>query len=355
MKRILAAALACLLLTACTPAKKYEKHSGTFFGTFDTVVQFVAYTETEEEFNRHREALESTFQELHKLFDNYNTYEGVPNLRTINDNAGKAPVHVDARLIELLKSTLEREKTLSAKTSVTSGALFQVWHKVREEVIDNGQPAYLPDEAALQEAARHKGAEHIVIDEAAGTVFIDDPLVQIDLGAVAKGYATEYAAKKLAEEGLESGIINSGGNVRTIGKPMDERARWGIGISNPDYVLGESTEENAEVVYVADQSVVTSGDYQRFFTMDGERYHHLIDPDTHWPPTHFRSVTIVTKDSGLADFLSTAVFLTDYESGRKLVESLDGVEALWILPDGTKEFTEGMRAISYSQGAHATD
>lgn len=356
MKKIAVGLLSLLLLAGCTkPEPKYEKFSGNFFGTFDTVVQLVAYTESQEEFDRYLKKLEETFQELHKDFDNYHTYEGMNNIMNINEQAGIAPVKVSDEMIELLTITEERYDTSSTKTDISNGALYAVWHKYREEGLDAPETAVLPPKEELDAAASHSGMQHIVIDEAAKTVFIDDKNVQMDLGAVAKGYATERAAKILEAEGLISGIVNSGGNIRTIGKPMDERDRWGIGIQHPDYLLGKTTDENIEVVYVANQSVVTSGDYQRFFTVDGKPYHHLIDPVTHMPADTFRSVSIVTEDSGLADFLSTAIFLMEYEEGRALVESLDGVEALWVFPDLTMQATDGMKAISYSHGAHATD
>lgn len=342
-----------LLLTACTPQAKEEektKHTGSFFGTFDTVVQLVGYTDTQEEFDGYLKALEEEFQALHKEYDNYKSYEGMNNIRTVNLNAGKEPVKVNDPIIDLIEITRERYETVSTKTDISNGALYGVWHDYRE--MENPT---VPDEAELKEAAMHSGMEHIIVDRDAGTVFIDDPLVQIDLGAVAKGYATELAAQKLESMGLVSGIVNSGGNVRTIGTPSDERDRWGIGIQNPDYLMGLSPEENVEVVYVTEQSVVTSGDYQRFYVVDGVTYHHLIDPDTLYPAQYFRAVSVVTKDSGLADFLSTAVFLMDYEEGRALIDSIEGAEALWVMKDGTVQYTEGMEKIAYSKGAHATD
>ncbi len=354
MKKWIAGALAAVfLLAACSPQqeKAKERYAGTFYDTFDTVVQLVAYTETEEEFNEYFDALKEIFQELHKEYDNYNRYEGINNIYTINEMAGKEPVPVSDSILDLLEVSRDYYSTYSTKTDISNGALFKVWHDYREDE-ENPQ---VPAEEELREAAAHSGMEHIVVDRNAGTVYIDDARVQIDVGAVAKGYATEVAAKKLEEMGLVSGILNSGGNVRTIGKPTDDRNRWGIGIQNPDYLLGKSSEENIEVVYVAGKSVVTSGDYQRFYTVDGKTYHHLIDPDTHYPADYFRAVSIVADDSGLADFLSTAIFLMDYEQGKALIDSIEGAEALWVMKDGEVQYTEGMEKIAYSKGAHATD
>lgn len=343
---------AALLFAGCTSQTEteMERFSGSFYDTFDTVVQLVAFAEDQEAFDEYMEALKTRFTALHKEFDNYNAYDGVNNIYTVNEKAGQEPVQVNEPIIELLEQTRERYDTLSEKTDISNGALYAVWHDHREM-----ETPTVPEQTDLEAAAAHSGMEHIIIDREAGTVMIDDPKVQIDLGAVAKGYATEVAAKELEAMGLTSGIINSGGNVRTIGKPLDGREHWGIGIQNPDYLLGESSEENAEVLYVSDQSVVTSGDYQRFFTVDEEVYHHLIDPDTLFPATHMRAVSVVTQDSGLADFLSTAVFLMPYEEGRALIDSVEGAEALWITKEGDLLYTEGMKQIAYSQGAGATE
>ena len=138
--------------------------------------------------------------------------------------------------------------------------------------------------------------------------------------------------------------------MRTGIMPQDGRKAWGVGIQDPDgNVFGLA--DYVEVLYIHDVSVVTSGDYQRYYEVDGKRYHHLIDPETLMPDTDFRSVSIITEDSGYADMLSTAAFLMPYEESRAFIESLDGVEAIWLFPDGSKEMTDGAKAVAKSFGA----
>ena len=174
--------------------------------------------------------------------------------------------------------------------------------------------------------------------------------MKLDDGAVAKGYATELVAQMLLASDMPSFIISAGGNVRMGNPPADGRAKWGVGIQDPDgAVLGLS--DIVETLYLTGCSVVTSGDYQRYYVVDGQRYHHLIDPDTLMPDTDFRSVSIITEDSGYADLLSTAAFLMPYEESRAFIDSLDGVEAIWLFPDGSKKMTFGAMNVAKSCGA----
>lgn len=353
MKKFFILITSLLLLVGCTGEKPLQRYQDTFFGTFDTVITVIGYAEDEAQFNEYMDFIEGEFQRLHKEFDYYNTYEGVNNIYTINENAGVAPVKVSDDLFHLIQDTLTRTETIANKTDITYGRLFELWHDYREQgeaLKEANQSGTIPTEAEITEAQKHHGLEHVILDEAKKTVYIDDANIRIDVGAVGKGYATELVAKAVEEKGLTSAIINSGGNIRTIGKPADGRENWGIGIQNPDFILGLSQEENAEVLYVNKKSVVTSGDYQRFYEVDGKLYHHLINPETGYPETMYRSVSVLTEDSGLADFLSTTLFLLPLEEGKALAEE-QGVDVLWILQDGTKEFTEGMKAVAHSHGA----
>ena len=229
------------------------------------------------------------------------------------------------------------------------GAVLRLWHDAREVGVA------LPDEAALREAAGHVDMSQVILDEQAGTVYFADPELSLDLGAVAKGYTAERVAQWMLGSDMPSFIISAGGNVRCGQKPLDGRARWGVSIQDPGPIDGLPGTGYMDVLYLINLSVVTSGDYQRYYTVDGVRYHHLIDPATLYPGQHMRAVTIVTQDSGLADALSTAVFLMPYEQGRAFVEALDGVEAYWVLLDGSVQCTDGLRAMLASQGASSRD
>lgn len=339
-------------LTGCQEQEKYEKYTDSFFDTFDTVVTVMGYTKSKEEFDGYVEKIEAEFIRLNKLFDIYKNYEGMNNVKTINDNAGIKPVKVDKEIIDLIQLSKKWYESTGGKTNIAMGAVLKIWHDYRTEGKDNLESAKLPPMEDLQEAAKHTDINKVIVDEENSTVYLEDEKMSLDVGSVAKGYATELVANMIVEEGFTSGIINAGGNVRTFGKPLDgQREYWGIAVQDPDKQIVSNESTSLDTLFVNDKSVVTSGDYQRYYVVDGKVYHHLIDPTTLMPGDYFRAVVVVTEDSGLGDFLSTTVFLTPYEEGRKLVESLDGVEALWIKKDGTIEATEGMEQNMKSKGA----
>ncbi len=334
----------------------YKKYSSTFLDTFDTVTQVVGYTETEEEFNGYAEKIHERMLELHKLYDKYNDYEGINNIKTINDNAGVKPVKVSKDIIDLILFSKKMYEDVGTQTNIAMGSVLEIWHEYRDEAEADPKNAKIPPMDDLLAASEHTDIDKVIVDVDSSTVYLNDPLMSLDVGAVAKGYATEVVVREITEEGFKSGIISAGGNIRAFGKPMDGiRHKWGVGIQNPDSAIGNSEESILETVFLTDASVVTSGDYQRFYMVGDKVIHHLIDPKTLMPGDYFRAVSVVTADSGKADFLSTTVFLLSYEEGRQLVESLDGVEAMWVFKDGRIETTDGMKQIMKSNGATANN
>ncbi|MCX7841790.1 MAG: FAD:protein FMN transferase [Clostridia bacterium] len=345
LKRFSALLLAFVLLaSACTSTKSgFEKYSYEFLGAFDTMIQFIGYAQSKEQFENFVTKGRNRFFELHKLYDIYNSYEGINNIKTINDNAGIKPVEVRQEIIDIIVFSKEWHKKTGSKVNIALGPVLAIWHRFREEANKDPSAARLPDIEQLKKASEKTDISKVEVDEAKKTVYLREPGMSLDVGAVAKGFATEIVAKELADAGFQSFIISSGGNVRAVGKPMDNRSKWGIGIQDPNSASGVQDYANLDTVFVDDTSMVTSGDYQRYYVVNGQMIHHLIDPSTLMPANYYRAVTIMTKDSGVADFLSSAAFLLPYDKSRALVESMEGAEALWIMPDGTIKATDAMK------------
>jgi FAD:protein FMN transferase len=358
MRRILAGFMSVLmvivLFTGCQgkPKIEYTKYTESFFEAFDTVTTVIAYTKTEEEFKTYFEKIQVRFKELHKLYDIYNDYEGINNVKTINDNAGIKPVKVDKEIIDLIVFAKKWCNDTQGKTNIAMGSVLSIWHDYRE--IGEGDPenAEIPPMEDLKAALKYTDINKVIVDAENSTVFLEDKNMRLDVGAVAKGYATEVIAKEIIAEGLTSGIISAGGNVRVLGKPVDGvRERWGIGIQDPSKPIASDSENTLDTIFITNKSVVSSGDYERFYIADGKKLHHIIDPETLMPGNNYHQITIVTEHSGLADFLSTTLFLLPYKESRELADTLEDVEVMWVMPDGKVEATEGMKKIMKSNGA----
>ena len=337
MKRIcsfmlLLALSASLALSSCT--RETEPRRQSFYDCFDTAITVIDYSgEGEESFSAMCADVRRQYEEYHKLYDIYNEYDGINNLATLNRLAGEW-VELDSRAIDLLLYGKEAYALTGGAVNIAMGSVLSLWHECRSAAKENPAAATLPSEAALSTAAKHCDITRLEIDKANSRARLADEGMRVDVGAVAKGYATEKIAERLAAEGRGGVVINAGGNVRIVGtKPSGDG--FTVGIENPD--LGEGGY--AFVMTLSDTAVVTSGSYQRYFTVDGKRYGHIIDGQTLMPAEKFASVSVTVADSALADVLSTALFVMDYEEGRALIESLDGADAYWVLPDGSKRTT----------------
>lgn len=323
-------------LTGCGSAHKMNRYEAEFLELFDTVTKIVGYTETKEEFTEYAQFIYDNLKEYHQLYDIYNDYDGVNNIKTINDNAGIRPVKVDQKIIDLLLFAKEENKLSNGELNVAFGAVLSVWHKYRDAGIEKPDKAELPPMDVLEEAAKHTDIDKVIIDEDAMTVYLDDPEMSLDVGAIAKGYATEKVANLVYEKGFTSGMLSVGGNIRALGVKADSKEKWNVGIQNPDL---ESEQTNILTLSLSDMSLVTSGDYERYYMVDGQRYCHIINKDTLMPSNTFRSVTILSKDSGKADGLSTTLFNMSYDDGLKLIEELPETEAVWIFPNGDIKYS----------------
>ena len=332
MKRFPALVLIlCMLLCGCAGAGEEQKqYSATFLTVFDTVTTIVGRDASQEEFSRKAQAVHDELLYYHQLFDIYKEYEGLNNLKTVNDRPGEA-VAVDRAVIDLLLDCRAYYELTGGRVNAAMGSVLKLWHDAREDGLNDIANACLPDGAALEEAAKHTAWEDVVIDAENGTVTITDPMLRLDVGAIAKGWATQAAAES-APSGM---LISVGGNVCATGPKTEDGTPWVVGVQDP-----EGGDNYLHTLYLTKGSMVTSGDYQRAYLVDGEIYHHIIDPDTLYPGRLWRAVTVVCPDSGLADALSTALFLLPPEEGQALLRQCESY-AMWVGTDGSIRYSDG--------------
>ncbi len=317
---------------------KKTQYKATSFAFFDTVSYIYGYEAEEQEFADMNREIQALLGEYHRLFDIYNEYDGIVNLCSLNKLVGgeHQKLKVDRKIIDMLLYAKEMYALTDGKMNIAMGSVLSIWHDYRTAGIDEPWNAKLPPMDALLEAAKHTDINNIIIDEENSTVWLSDPQMKLDVGAFAKGYAVEMVARMIEEKGKTSYTLNIGGNIRTIGT-KGNGDKWKTGIENPN-----DTSEYIEIIGLAGEAIVTSGSYQRYYYVDGKTYHHIIDPETLMPAEKgFLSVSVICKDSGMGDGLSTALFCMSLEEGMAFVNSLDGVEAMWVTEDEVKYYSEG--------------
>lgn len=336
MKKILSLVLSFVLLFSlfgCTNTK-YTKYSKSFLELFDTASSITAYDTSQENFDKKYNELYKVIKKYSELFDIYNSYDDIINIKYLNDNAYKEPIEVDKEIIDLLNFSKLAYDVTYGKVNIAMGSVLSIWHNYRED----GEA--LPPKSKLIEANKHTNIDDIIMDNKNSTVFFKDKELKIDVGAVAKGYVCNKIYEYITKNNLwQNAVISLGGNIITVGSKPNGND-FVIGIENPnsnDYLMKVNAKENT--------SVVTSGSYQRYYTVNGKNYSHIIDPDTLYPAEYFTSVTVISSDSALADAFSTALFCMSYDDGIKLVESNDKIEAIWLDNNGKTYQSSGVKAI----------
>lgn len=328
------------MLSGCETEKR--KFTDYTFDYFDTATTIIGFEESEEEFKENCIAIKKELEKYHKLFTIYSRYDNLNNITTINEvNGGEhKEVKVDVKIIEMLDFARQMYDLTDGKVNVAMGSVLSIWHEYREEGLENPDKAQLPSMVSLQKAAKHTDIKNLVIDKENCTVFLQDGEMTLDVGAIAKGYAVEKVALWMKEKGFEGYLLNVGGNIRAVGKREDGK-KWQIGIENPD-------TENVEIPYIEkleleNMSLVTSGSYQRYYTVKGKNYHHIIDPDTLMPSVGFKSVSVLCESSAVADALSTALFTMSFQEGKKMIKSLDNTYVMWVTEEGERLYSEGFK------------
>jgi thiamine biosynthesis lipoprotein len=333
--------LSCaVFLSAC--GEEMHKYTVSSFDHFDTVTTVIGYEKSRADFDRTSAEILNELGRYHRLFDIYNTYEGVSNLCTVNgvSAGGQIKVQVDAEIIYLLLYSKEAFELSEGTVNIGLGGLLSIWHEYRGNGADDPTAAKIPPYEMLADAAEHCDINDIVIDKEEGTVLLADDKMKIDVGAIAKGYAVEAVARSFEEKGLTGYVINAGGNIRTLGNKPDFSA-WTVGIESP-----LSEDEFVAEVRIDGYALATSGSYRRYYEVDGKRYNHVIDPKTLMPSDRFASVSVICPSAADADVLSTALFCMDYEEGLRLISKIPDAEALWVFNSGETKESNGFSKYS---------
>lgn len=322
-KRIIALLIiSALLLSGCSDLGK--KRGLTYTDTlFDTVIKVQIFDAVDEDVIKGCEKLCKDFD---AKFSRTNENSEISKI----NHAGGAPVEVSNETITLIKKGLYYSELSAGVFDITIAPVADLWDFKAET------PA-LPDGGAISEAVSHVNYENIIIKN--NTVTLTDPSAGIDVGAVAKGYIADQLKKYLKDQGVKHALINLGGNVLAVGTKPDGTA-YNIGIQKPFKESGEPITS----VKITDQSMVTSGVYQRYFELDGKIYHHILNPATGYPAENtLSSVTIITNSSLTADALSTTCFLLGLEKGMELIDKLDNVDAVFITNDNKVHYSRNFQ------------
>ena len=309
VKLLLICMVSCIL-SGCN-FKAQEPISKTGF-YFDTVISITIYDSNDETL------LEQCFTHCEELENLLSRTIPTSDISRINSAAG-APVTVSDTTIELLKQGIYYGQLTDGAFDITIAPLSDVWN-FKENT------GTLPTDHAVTEALSHVSYKTIQID--GNTVTLTDPETAIDLGGIAKGYIADVLKEFLKSKGVKSALIDLGGNILTLGTKPDGTA-FQIGIKKPF-----DTKEVITSVSASDLSVVTSGSYERYFEVDDVKYHHILDTENGYPAsTGLLSVTILSEKSIDGDALSTSCFALGLEKGRSLIDSLEGIDAIFITED----------------------
>jgi thiamine biosynthesis lipoprotein len=263
------------------------------------------------------EQIEHAIQEIKRIEGVISSWDPDSETSRINKLAGIEPVKVDRELFELITRSLYLSELSQGAFDITYASMDRVWKF-------DGSMDREPSDEEIEGSVSLVGFQDVVIDEGKETVFLQRPGMRIGFGAIGKGYAADKAAGLLMSTGVRSGVINASGDMFVWGSHPGG-GPWKIGIADPD-----SRNNIVAWLEITDVAIVTSGNYEKFVEIEGQKYSHIIDPRSGWPVTGLKSVTVIAPSAEFADALATALFVMGPEAGIYLVDQLDGVECLFI-------------------------
>ena len=320
--------------------KLFKKASLSMGTVFETTIYAPDKYVAEKTFNE-------VIQEINRLDYLMSNYKKESVLSELNRNASAEPAACNKELVGVIEQSLQYSNITDGAFDITIGPLMKEWGFFKKK-------GRIPGKEELESALESVSYKNIIIEEktikslakklvTVKTVFFKNPGTQIDLGGIGKGYAVDRAISVLKQNGISSALINFAGNIYTFGTPPGKDS-WVIGLQHP-----RKSEGLLGTFEIRDKAVSTSGDYEKFFTIEGKRYSHIIDPRTGNPVKGIVSVTIVTGNATRADALSTGVFVLGLEKGMNLIEQLPDVEGIIVYEDTDDKLStktsSGMQAL----------
>jgi thiamine biosynthesis lipoprotein len=290
-------------------------------------------------------AIKAAYKEIAYLEHLLNFYSEDSEISAINKNAGASPVKVAKETFEIIAKALSVSDNTDGAFDITVGPLVRLW---------DFKKAGMPQKKQMDSMMKLIGYKNIVLNTERSTVFLVKKGMQIDLGAIIKGYAADKAVETLHKSGIKAGIVTIGGEVKTFGKKPDGTS-WNVGITHPRPTQGSyeqimpplppSTfrkEEILAVVRLSDLSISTSGDYEKFFISNGQWYHHIIDPKTGYPAYACQSVSVIASEAALTDAYATGIFVLGPKRGMEILKKL-GIDGVIIDNNGKIHVTAGLK------------
>ncbi|KOC50676.1 thiamine biosynthesis protein ApbE [Clostridium botulinum] len=304
--------------------KEVKQYTKTFIA-LGTAINFNIFSHNEKEAQL---ALEEGVKKVKEIENKMSVNIKQSEISTLNTN-GQSKVSDETFYV--IKNGLKYSKIAKGKFDITVEPLVRIWGIGTDH-------ARIPNNNEISNAKKLINYNNVSLDEKNNKVTLGRSQ-QMDLGAIAKGYAADEAKKVFLKHNIKSGTINLGGNVMTIGNKVDG-SEWKIGMQNP---FG-TRDDCMGIVYGKNLSVVTSGNYERYFEKDGVRYHHILDIDTGYPSkSEVISATIISENGIDGDALSTTVYILGVEKGLELIEELKGIDAILITKDRKVYVTKNIK------------
>lgn len=291
-----------------------------------TVVQLSIYHENQ------KETMDGAIELIKEMENLLSTSVESSDIYRINQAAGKEPVKVDNRTFELIEEAVKISNISQGRFDLTIGVINKLWNIGSEQ-------ARKPEAAEIAAALPYIGYERVKLNSKEKTVYIEEGM-SLELGAISKGYIADQVKKYLEKQGVSTAIINLGGNVVVMGTSPNQEKGWKVGVQDPDKVRGETVGH----VYQTNRSIVTSGIYERYIEVDGQVYHHILNPATGYPVENdISGVTVFTDTSTQGDALSTTLFIYGIREGLDYINDLEGVEAVFIDKDHGVHLSDGLK------------